>query len=210
MTSWYSRVSGLRRVEVGTYNGNQKSQSINASNKADYIFARAGEDVVYANGGDDQVYGGYGNDLVYGGDGNDTIRGGEGNNADEGNDRLYGEAGNDTLMGEKGSDFLDGGDGNDQLVGGEGDDTLVGGAGADNFGFYPGWGPAGNDRILDFATGEDKLDLRGHNITANNVVISSVGSDTIVSVDVSGDGAADFTVTLVGTSAPAWSDFLFA
>jgi Ca2+-binding RTX toxin-like protein len=58
-------------------------------------------------------------------------------------------------------------------VGGEGDDILVGGAGADNFAFYPGWGAAGNDPILDFATGIGTLDLRSHGIMAEDDSISA-------------------------------------
>jgi hypothetical protein len=88
----------------------------------------------------------------------------------------------------------------------------MGGGGADNFAFYPGWGPAGHDRILDFTSGIDTLDLRIHGITASDVDITEVGSDTLIAVDVTEDGSADFTITLVGVLGinATSGDFLFA
>ena len=73
-----------------------------------------------------------------------------------GNDRMYGEAGRDTLNGGSGDDEMYGGEDKDTLNGGEGDDLMDGGPGADTFVFAPG---NGNDYIMDFTTGEDKIDL---------------------------------------------------
>jgi Ca2+-binding RTX toxin-like protein len=116
---------------MSTYMGNQKAQTINASEKDDMIFARAGNDTINAKGGNDQIWAGAGDDLVHGGTGDDRITGGEANGTPSGNDRLFGDDGNDGISGEDGNDYLDGGAGNDGLVGGSGNDILVGGAGVD-------------------------------------------------------------------------------
>ena len=60
------------------------------------------------------------------------------------------------MKGLAGNDTLQGGDGNDQLVGGTGNDVLTGGGGADSFVFDQ---RDGDDRITDFTTGEDKIQL---------------------------------------------------
>lgn len=79
-------------------------------------------------------------------------------------DTAIGGVGSDTLRGMGGADRLDGGGGNDRLRGGGGadrldgggaDDVLSGGAGADEFIFTAG----GKDRLLDFDSKEDSLDL---------------------------------------------------
>ena len=70
--------------------------------------------------------------------------------------RLGGYRGNDELDGREGDDWLDGGPGNDQLWGGPDNDMLDGGEGDDTFFIAAG---GGNDTILDFGNGEDKIDL---------------------------------------------------
>jgi Ca2+-binding RTX toxin-like protein len=73
---------------------------------------------------------------------------------------LDGAAGNDTLKGQGGDDTLLGGAGDDTLSGGLGRDVLVGGAGADHFVFDSVISSGTNvDRIMDFASGQDKIDL---------------------------------------------------
>jgi len=72
-------------------------------------------------------------------------------------DKLRGTDGADSLLGKGGNDKLWGNAGDDSLVGGAGDDTLWGGEGADAF-VYTG---AGRDRIMDFETGIDTIDLSG-------------------------------------------------
>ncbi len=82
------------------------------------------------------------------GDGED-LSGNGGINAllgDGGNDILAGGAGDDLLRGESGFDTLDGGAGKDVLVGGPGADTFVYAATSD-----------GDDRIVDFTSGEDRI-----------------------------------------------------
>jgi serralysin len=84
------------------------------------------------------------------------------------NDRITGSSvanvisgwiGDDTLDGGAGNDLLDGAAGNDSIVGGAGNDTLVGGAGADAFVFNQAPSAANADRITDFASASDKLQL---------------------------------------------------
>ena len=117
-----------------------------------------------------------------------------------------GGAGNDTLIGGTLVDFLVGGIGNDNLDGREGDDSLLGGAGADTFTFS---GVTGNDRILDFVSGTDRIDFSAFGIAAANVVATAAGADTVLDVDSNLDGTADFQVTLLGVGAPLPADFIF-
>lgn len=65
-----------------------------------------------------------------------------------GNDELYGAGGHDSLWGWNGNDRLEGGGGNDWLRGDSGDDVFVFDVEASS-----------RDRIVDFASGEDKIEL---------------------------------------------------
>jgi Ca2+-binding RTX toxin-like protein len=113
--------------------------------------------------------------------------------------------GNDRITGGTVSDFLVGGAGNDRIDGGEGDDQFIGGGGADTFLFV---GRAGNDRVLDFMSGSDKIDLRSYGIDFDDLQIFNRGADTVVGVDSNGNGRSDFFITLVNAAAPTDSDFL--
>jgi|GEM_PF-4015427 len=113
-------------------------------------------DFAAANQKDNLLLGLSGDDKLLGGAGNDRLDGGNGK------DQLHGRDGDDRLEGGRGSDRLCGGAGDDRLVGGQGKDILTGGAGADSFVFLSvGDSPAGRhkDRITDFETGSDKIDL---------------------------------------------------
>ena len=148
--------------------------------------------------------------TVNGGDGIDQIRGG--NLADS----IFGDGGNDKIMGLGGAD------------------QLTGGAGADQFRYLftndSGLGTAA-DRILDFTNGEDKLDFRVLDAdpnTAGRQALSFIGTaafgatgsaqlryadsggDTLVQIDLNGDGAADMEIVLVGHAGQALTgtDFL--
>ena len=94
-------------------------------------------------------------------------------NGRDGDDRLNGEGGDDTLMG---------GAGNDQLAGGEGDDLFV---------FAPG---GGIDIILDFGTGEDRIDLTAFLdvLSINDLIMQQEGDNLVVDLTDQGGG----TVTL--------------
>ena len=94
----------------------------------------------------------------------------------------------------------------DNLDGREGDDSLLGGAGADIFTFT---GVTGNDRILDFVSGSDRIDFSAFGIAATNVVATASGADTLLGVDPTLDGVVDFQVTLVGAGAPLPTDYIF-
>jgi len=93
------------------------------------------------------------NELDLGTGGNDDL---SGSNDD---DVLYALDGNDTLFGDAGDDLLIGGAGADALIGEDGDDVLVGGSGADNFFFNPNNFGEGNDVVIDFEVGVDKVVL---------------------------------------------------
>ena len=134
--------------------------------------------------GDDIINGTSGSDTIHGLDGNDTINGlGRG-------DSLFGDAGNDTL------------------IGGAGADKLTGGDGADLFVFETG---GGNDQILDFVSGTDKVDLHllGTDASALHTSINRAG-DLVVAVDADHNGRTDFTITLAGVNHVETTDFIFA
>ena len=89
-----------------------------------------------------------------------------------GDDYLFGNGGKDHMLGSAGNDYLDGGKGNDILDGGSGDDQLFGGKGHDTFVFAPvepDGLPPGNDTILDFVHGQDRIDLTAFDITAKQL-----------------------------------------
>uniref|UniRef100_UPI00313806A2 beta strand repeat-containing protein n=1 Tax=Polaromonas sp. YR568 TaxID=1855301 RepID=UPI00313806A2 len=67
---------------------------------------------------------------------------------------VTGSTGVDKILGGAGADTLLGGDGADILAGGAGNDTLTGGAGADQFRMTD---LSGNDRIVDYVDGTDKI-----------------------------------------------------
>lgn len=150
----------------------------------DALSGAVGHDSLWGNTGDDRLFGGEGNDRLLGGWGSDTLDGAAGQDAlfggmdddvilggadadwlvgGQGADSLYGGAGADSLSGGAGADLLQGGAGDDLLfVRGDGD-VLHGGEGADAFRFLPPapnpGGPPGTDRIADFQSGSDGLDL---------------------------------------------------
>ncbi|MFN3826456.1 MAG: type I secretion C-terminal target domain-containing protein [Micavibrio sp.] len=105
------------------------------------------------------------------------------------------EGGNDVLRGGAGDDMIFGQEGNDQIYGGTGNDTLYGGSGADDFIFEAL--NNGVDTIKDFSVSEgDALDLSAM-LTAFDpvqdsindfVFATTVGSDTVIKVDVTGNG----------------------
>jgi Ca2+-binding RTX toxin-like protein len=117
-----------------------------------------GNDVLMGSAKADRMAGGNGNDVLHGGAGNDVMNGGNGN------DSLYGEAGADALIGGNGDDMLDGGAGANRLTGGAGADRFV-------FGLDAG---AGNV-ILDFALGQDRVDLTafGHHVFGVDVTFDA-------------------------------------
>ncbi|MBO9465261.1 hypothetical protein J7443_08490 [Tropicibacter sp. R15_0] len=146
--------SGADTVHGGTGN-----DTLGGGDGNDDLSGGEGNDSIGGGGGHDSVEGGWGNDTVWGYTGNDTLDGGQGHDligGGSGNDTINGNQGNDTLWGGHGHDVINGGLGNDTLNGWAHNDVLTGGSGADVFEFY---GNFGYDQILDFTTGEDKIDL---------------------------------------------------
>ena len=114
--------------------------------------------------------------------------------------------GADTVTGGLGNDFLVGGAGNDTLDGRQGDNGLIGGGGSDVFVFSDA---VGDDRILDFVSGTDRIDLRAFAIGFADVQTSAAGLDTLVGVDINNDTVSDFQIRLVAAGAPVEADYIF-
>jgi ELWxxDGT repeat protein len=119
------------------------STTITGTNLADNLNGTANSDRIEGLNGSDTLSGLAGNDTLLGGNGNDNLVGG---------------AENDSLFGGAGGDRITGGIGNDTLNGGTGFDILTGGTGNDIFVVKKG---GGNDSIIDFQQGSDKLGLAG-------------------------------------------------
>ncbi len=136
-------------------------------------------------------------------------------------DKLVGNSADNWLSGNAGDDQLNGLGGNDTMEGGFGADRSVGGAGRDLF-VYSRAGQSGmdsrRDRIIDFVSGVDRLDLR--RIDANTrksgqqrfrfvagAPLAAAGqlaydrSTGILAGELDGKGRADFHIEL--TSKPA-------
>jgi serralysin len=126
---------------------------------------------------------------------------------------INGGAGNDTIQGSAQADVISGGNGADILYGNGGNDVF-------DFNAVSASPVSGPDRIVDFTSGEDRIDLAG--IDANtkvsgNQAFSFIGeaafshvageirvdtsdpATTLVLGDVNGDGVADFAIALDGT-----------
>jgi Ca2+-binding RTX toxin-like protein len=143
--------------------------------------------------------------------------------------------GNLILFGGFGNDALTGGDGADLIQGGEGIDVLTGGGGADIFRYAGQYDATAQvpDRILDFASGVDKIDLSRIDadlVAAGDQAFHWVGSSAFtgagaasagelrawqyegswyVEGDMDGNGSADLVIQLTTpVAAPVPSDFL--
>ena len=123
---------------------------------------------------------------------------------DKTSNRLEGGAGSDELWGGGGDDVLEGGAGTDRLIASVGDDLLAGGAdndlleggvGADVFAFAVGHG---DDTIIDFELGTDRIDLKDFRdiSTIDDLSITRSEADTIIDLSAHGGG----TITLEGFS----------
>jgi len=143
-------------------------------------------DNIKGTNGSDSLGGGAGDDIVRGGNGDDTVRGG---------------GGNDVVMGGFGNDYVKGGEGNDIVNGGQGNDTLAGGRDADIFVYDGTWGAAsGNDVVLDYTDGEDKIQLMNTSVAS----MTQVGDDTVLTFTTGGS----LTLKHVLASSLGADDFL--
>ena len=146
-------------------------------------------------------------------------------------DTIGGGAGEDVIFGDNGNDVLKGGGGHDILTGGTGQDTLRGGLGDDSFNFNSvndSAVGAQRDHIVDFAKGEDVIDVStidakagvGGNQaftfisatafsgTAGELRAYNSGTDSKVFVDRDGDGHADFSILVMDVSGLHAGDFV--
>jgi Ca2+-binding RTX toxin-like protein len=98
------------------------------------------------------------------------------------NDTLAGTTGNDWIVGLAGTDSIQGNAGNDVLDGGAGNDTLTGGTGYDTYVFARG---GGQDSVVNGAAGNPgasgELDF-AQDIAKNQLWLTHVGNDLVVSV----------------------------
>ncbi|MES2969935.1 MAG: calcium-binding protein, partial [Pseudomonadota bacterium] len=139
-----------------------------------------------------------------------------------GADRLIAKDGNDTLLGEAGNDLLYGDAGNDRIDGGAGQDRMTGGAGADVFVFLlaSDTARAKSDKLLDFQTGVDKIDLSAidadTSATGNQAFVYGSSAAGVASLwmssgyifgDTNNDGTADLAIYVTRAVTP--TDFLF-
>ena len=158
-----------------TLEGGAGDDRLDGQAGGDALDGGAGDDTLLGRGGADTLEGGDGADLLRGGGGDDTLSGGDGDDVvegqsgrgnltgGEGNDRVIGGGAFDFVFGAGGDDTLIGGGDADIIVGGAGDDILRGGPGADEFNFNRTRNAAdelGDDRIVDWQAGQDKLDFR--------------------------------------------------
>ena len=187
--------------------GGSGDDTIKGGTDHDVIDAGGGNDVVSGGKGDDViVFSGditaTGNDVIDGNSGFDTLDFsaltgisqisvslrvdmqdgtaliGTSQTSFKGIEAVVGSAGMDELLGANGNDALTGGGGADLLNGGLGNDTLTGGVDGDTFRFDLVAGET--DSILDFAVGEDIIDLGGQGLTFADIAISEANGSTLL------------------------------
>jgi Ca2+-binding RTX toxin-like protein len=156
--------------------------------------------------------------------------------------RIFG--GDDVIAGLGGNDTIEGGAGQDRIYGGAGDDTLIhgvvvgdqraadtfsGGTGRDTFVFAhladSAFAQNSTDRIVDFAPGQDQIDLRGQVLffgnTARPIAYHFIAgaafsglqdelrfANGLLQGDVNGDRQADFALNLTGVTLLTADDLL--
>lgn len=206
--------------------GRADASEIRGGAGGDRIFGLGGDDMLFGDGANDFIQGGNGNDELHGGDGQDQLDGGSDN------DMLFGGDDNslDRLTGAAGDDMLDGGGGRDILRGDSISGSVITTGGNDVFDFNDvNDSLAGGlrDIIRDFIQGEDMIDLSdidaimgGPNNAFNFVGTSAFtgtagemryqfgGRNTIISMDVDGDGIADMQIQLNGNIDLLANDFV--
>ena len=205
------------------------------------LYAAAGDNVLNGVSGTDTVSYLYG--LVSGGTtgvnvslaiGTAQITGGSGKDALLNIQNITGSSLDDRLTGDNRNNVLDGGAGNDTLIGGLGKDSLLGGVGNDVFDFNAindmGISNTTWDVIVDFVSGQDKIDLStldANALTTSNdafsgTLIAATDSFTVAGqlklVVSSGNGVlygntdtdadAEFAIQLTGVTTLSATDFV--
>ena len=118
-------------------------------------------------------------------------------------ENAIGSSKRDYLLGNEVNNKLVGNDGDDVLNGGAGSDELVGGNGFDVFVFDQ---IEAGDSIVDFMTGEDRVDLTGTGVAFVFVTEFSNSAGELVyqggmlQGDIDGDGSADLIINLNGAN----------
>ena len=240
-------VTGIARIDLGA--GDDRFRG---SAGADHIVAGAGDDMLFGNGGNDTFVVGDG-DAVDGGDGHDTllVEGGvltwsgirEVEAITGEGLRIEGTAGGDVMSFTRirltGVTSIDAGAGDDTVLGGAGDDRIMLSAGRDSFHGFSGAdvfafaqladsAVGAADRIHDFRTGLDRVDLAAldADTAAGDQAFAFIGTAAFGGVagelryaageggvlqllgDVDGDARADFQLDVLGASALTAADFL--
>lgn len=118
-------------------------------------------------------------------------------------ENAIGSSKRDYLLGNEVNNKLVGNDGDDVLNGGAGSDELVGGNGFDVFVFDQ---IEAGDSIVDFMTGEDRVDLTGTGVAFvfvtefSNSAGELIYQDGMLQGDIDGDGSADLIINLNGAN----------
>jgi Ca2+-binding RTX toxin-like protein len=143
--------------------GTPGNDRIRGTGQADVIDGATGDDRIGARSGPDTVTGGDGADRIWGVRGADRLFGGTGD------DRIWGGHGNDQSWGEDGNDRMGGAAGHDRQWGGNGNDLIYAARGRDET-----WGEEGDDQLWAMA----RVDVKGRNDTAGDVLHGGNGNDT--------------------------------
>ncbi|MEC8563107.1 MAG: FG-GAP-like repeat-containing protein, partial [Pseudomonadota bacterium] len=176
-------------AEAENYTGSSAANTMLGYAGADTLSGGGGADLIYGNKGDDRLVGGTGADTLFGGQQSDAVFGLAGADQVYGNkqnDTLHGGLGDDSLFGGQNDDVLYGQVGNDRVDGNRGDDTLYGEGGVDTFVISKG-----DDWVMDFAAGEDKIETAD----AYAAITQTVAGGNLVLTDGDGD-----TLTLLGVT----------
>jgi Ca2+-binding RTX toxin-like protein len=181
--------------EADVLNGDDNANELHGGKDNDVLQGRGGADVLDGQGGNDTAsYADSGKAVTV------NLATGEASGGDAEGDtltsieNLTGSGRGDHLTGDGQDNIIDGGKGADTITGGRGADTLIGGGGNDTFVFtnmsdspndttttgQPKW-----DKITDFVSGVDKIDLS--QIDADN---NAANGDTAFTKVGSFDGAS--------------------
>ncbi len=221
-------IVALDGIEVITLLGSGDIGATGDSGAND-IYGNVGDNALIGGEGNDSLNGRAGDDVLEGMAGADVLRGSDGNDYMDGGtsaDTLNGNEGNDTLIGGYQDDLIVGGTGDDRIIGGRGSDLMKGGAGNDTFVFETvddaAFGTT-NDRILDFVSGQDVIDLTdigdaaftfrgtaaftGGGGMELRYIVTGTGH-ALVDMDTNGDGSADARVTVLNITTLSADDFI--